>query len=300
MNKIRIIIFLLLIIVGIYCLVPIILLLTGVYNTNSLFKRPPSAVLTALHCDHNLKNDDGFSAMRLTTVVSTHNMEGKDVKIQAKFLYEDGTPVLSNNGEIPIEITKQIKAFSNDTVLNIILNAEYRIFPKESFNKLIECIIYLSYEDWENSIVLKEQNKTIKFRVNHSTIKNINVDHNIEKDGTKGMQIAVEFESKNLKDEALYCMVRFYNEDGSPLVQQSNNKKYRSVNGNVIVGEYTSPTHDDCKTKTTLFIPYKELPQNTGGRTDLILDASILHYTTTTDYEVLDRSKTYSFYLTND
>jgi hypothetical protein len=133
-----------------------------------------------------------------------------------------------------------------------------------------------------------------------ASVKNIYVDHNVLKGGVKGMQIAVEFESKNLKDEALYCMVRFYNDDGSPLVQQSNNKKYRSVNGNVIVGEYTSPTYDDCKTKTTLFIPYKELPQNTGGRTDLILDASILHYTTSTNYEVLDRSKTYSFYLMDE
>ena len=133
-----------------------------------------------------------------------------------------------------------------------------------------------------------------------ASVKNIYVDHNVLEGGVKGMQIAVEFESKNLKDEALYCMVRFYNGDGSPLVQQSNNKKYRSVNGNVIVGEYTSPTYDDCKTKTTLFIPYKELPQNTGGRTDLILDASILHYTTNTDYEVLDRSKTYSFYLMDE
>ena len=119
-------------------------------------------------------------------------------------------------------------------------------------------------------------------------------------EGIKGMQIAVEFESMNLKDEVLYCMIRFYNDNGSPLVQQSNNKKYRSVNGNVIVGEYTSPTYDDCKTKTTLFIPYKELSHNTGGRTDLILDASILHYTTNTDYDVLDRSKTYSFYIKSD
>ena len=133
-----------------------------------------------------------------------------------------------------------------------------------------------------------------------ATVKNIHVDHNIEKDELKGMQIAVEFESQNLKDEALYCMVRFYNDDGSPLVQQNFNKKYRSVNGNVIVGEMTSPTYDDCKTRTTLFIPYDELPVKTKGRTDLILDASILHYTTNTDYEVLDRSKTYSFYITND
>jgi hypothetical protein len=145
--------------------------------------------------------------------------------------------------------------------------------------------------------ISKEVSNTINVS---ATVKNIYVDHNVVEGGVKGMQIAVEFESKNLKDEALYCMVRFYNDDGSPLVQQSNNKKYRSVNGNVIVGEYTTPTYDDCKTKTTLFIPYKELQKNTGGRTDLILDASILHYATNTDYEVLDRSKTYSFYLMDD
>ena len=133
-----------------------------------------------------------------------------------------------------------------------------------------------------------------------ATVKSIYVDHNVVEEGVKGMQIAVEFESKNLKDEALYCMVRFYNDDGSPLDQKTNNEKYRSINGNVIVGEFTSPTYDDCRTRTTLFIPYKELPQNTGRRTDLILDASILHYTTNTDYEVLDRSKTYSFYLMNE
>ena len=133
-----------------------------------------------------------------------------------------------------------------------------------------------------------------------ATVKNIYVDHNVEEEGVKGMQIEVEFESKNLKGEALYCMVRFYNDDGSPLAQKTNNEKYRSINGNVIVGEYTSPTYNDCKTRTTLFIPYKELPQNTNGSTDFILDASILHYTTSTDYEVLDRSKTYSFYLMNE
>ena len=133
-----------------------------------------------------------------------------------------------------------------------------------------------------------------------ASVKNIYVDHNVLEGGVKGMQIAVEFESKNLKDEVLYCMVRFYNDDGSPLVQTSNNEKYRSINGNVIVGECISPTYDDCKTRTTLFIPYDELPHNTGGRTDLILDASILHYTTSTDYDVLDRSKTYSFYIKSD
>lgn len=182
----------------------------------------------------------------------------------------------------------------------------YKIFDWSSSDneKNTEIVVSNDNRSLKESITKQVKERIIKETSNtgniSATVKNIYVDHNVVVEGIKGMQIAVEFESMNLKDEVLYCMIRFYNDNGSPLVQQSNNKKYRSVNGNVIVGEYTSPTYDDCKTKTTLFIPYKELSHNTGGRTDLILDASILHYTTNTDYDVLDRSKTYSFYITNN
>jgi len=182
----------------------------------------------------------------------------------------------------------------------------YKIFDWSSFNneEKTEMVVSDDNRSLKESITKQVKERVIKETSNignlSATVKNIYVDHNVVEDGLKGMQIAVEFESKNLKDETLYCMIRFYNDDGSPLVQKNNNNKYRSLNGNVIVGEYTSPTYDDCKTRTTLFIPYKELPQNTGGLTDLILDATILHYQTKTEYDVLDRSKTYSFYLTND
>lgn len=182
----------------------------------------------------------------------------------------------------------------------------YKIFDWSSSDNEEKTEIVVSND---NRSLKESVTKQVKERVSKevsntgnvsATVKNIYVDHNVEEEGVKGMQIEVEFESKNLKGEALYCMVRFYNDDGSPLAQKTNNEKYRSINGNVIVGEYTSPTYNDCKTRTTLFIPYKELPQNTNGSTDFILDASILHYTTSTDYEVLDRSKTYSFYLMNE
>ena len=133
-----------------------------------------------------------------------------------------------------------------------------------------------------------------------TTVKHIFVDHNTHEDGEKGMTITVEFETKNLKDADLYCLVRFYNEDGSPLAQKNYNKKYLSVNGNVIVGEYTSPTSNDCTTKTTLFMPYDELPTNGTERTEYIMDASILQYHTETEYDVLERSNIYSFYLKNN
>ena len=165
--------------------------------------------------------------------------------------------------------------------------------------------LFQSFEDKEQQEVAVVSDKKAKEKEHNSdkvsaTIKNINVEHNVERDGAKGMQISVEFDSKNLKEETLYCMVRFYNDDGSPLVQTSNNEKYRSINGNVIVGDYTSPPYDDCETRTPLFIPYSELPTKSNRRTDLIFDATILHYQTKTESDVLDRSKTYSFYLTND
>lgn len=133
-----------------------------------------------------------------------------------------------------------------------------------------------------------------------ATVKHVYVDHNTNEDGKKGMTITVEFDSKNLKDEDLYCLVRFYNDDGSPLAQRNHNEKYLSINGNVIVGQYTSPPYNDCSTKTTLFMPYDELPTNGKDRTDYLLDASILHYHNDTEYDVLDRSNSYSFYLLNE
>lgn len=133
-----------------------------------------------------------------------------------------------------------------------------------------------------------------------ATVKHIFVDHNTYEDGKKGMTITVEYETKNLKDADLICLVRFYNEDGSPVAQNHVDEKYTSVNGNVIVYEYASPSYDACATQISLFMPYDELPHGETERTEYIMDASILHYLTDTEYEVLERSRTYSFYLSND
>ena len=182
----------------------------------------------------------------------------------------------------------------------------YKIFDWSFFdNKEKQELVVKDNNSSLKESIINRVNEKVNEKVHNTgkvsaTIKNINVEHNVERDGAKGMQISVEFDSKNLKGETLYCMVRFYNDDGSPLVQTSNNEKYRSINGNVIVGDYTSPPYDDCETRTPLFIPYSELPTKSNRRTDLILDATILHYQTKTEYDVLDRSKTYSFYLTND
>lgn len=288
----------LLIIVGIFFSIPIILYFSGVYDVDEFLRRPPSAILTSLHCDYDVKDNDGYSCMRVTSVVSTHNMVGKDIKIQAKFMHKDGTPVLSDIDNTPIVVTEQVEV-KNDDPLSIVLPVRYNVFSDKSWENMIECHIYLSYPDWNNNVTSYRQNMYWKVGVPIKTayIKNVNINHNVIQDGKKGMKVTVEYVSKNLKGETLYCMVRFYNNDGSPLVHQSKNKKYRSMNGNVIVGDYNLPTYDDCKSEAMLFVPYDEFNAKGGKRMDLTLDASILYYTSDTDYKVLDKSRTYSFYV---
>ena len=162
MTAFRRFILLILIPVFIYCFVPAILLLTGVYSFDSFFYSPPSAKLTALHCDHRIKGKNGFDGMRLTSVISTHNMAGKYLKVKVKFVYEDGTPVLSAIDNAPIEITKRIKADSDDSPLTVVLHARYKLIPDESANKSIECRYFLSCPDSDNKNVSEEQEQSIK------------------------------------------------------------------------------------------------------------------------------------------
>ena len=132
-----------------------------------------------------------------------------------------------------------------------------------------------------------------------SLIDNFEVEHNItNQDGLIGMKISVEFTSKNYKGEMLYCMVSFYDSEGNKLVQKEFNEDFRSRQGNVIVGEYFTPSYDDCTSHMEFFMPYKEIPYSKSGRTDYLLDVAILKYKEKTDnFDLLDMSGKKPFYL---
>lgn len=100
--------------------------------------------------------------------------------------------------------------------------------------------------------------------------------------------------SLNLPNVQLPALINLFTSKGLCFLYDSDNNR-RAVNNCL-----DSPTYEDCKTRTILFIPNNELPTKESGRAELILDASILHYTTNTDYDVLDRGKTYSFYIVSD
>lgn len=132
-----------------------------------------------------------------------------------------------------------------------------------------------------------------------SVVDKVEVEHNItNQDGQIGMKITVEFTSKNYNGEMLYCMVSFYDSEGNKLVQKEFNEDFRSRQGNVIVGEYITPSYDDCTSHVEFFMPYKEIPFSKSGRTDYLLDVEILKYKEKTDdFDLLDMSGKKPFYL---
>lgn len=335
--------------VGVFIIIPLILILLGKYRVDFFLSVPPSAVISKLH---HLTNGDSQKEEYLffETKMKTHNMQGKSIELCIQLFDSDGSPVLFKVNKKAVKLLKTIKIPNNDFVISKVTMIKLCALPDDAFNKKLVCRAVITYENDKGEKI--QDDKDVKFEIlipdtedddnskeeddkdndnqntnndnndknndsegngsflstlirnisgteKSATLKNLYVDHNIYKDGKKGMQITVEYKSTNLKDDILCCMVSFYNDDGSFLAHKGGDEQYRSINGNVIVYEFTSPPYNRCDTKTTLFIPYSELPQK-DKRTEFLLDARILHYTTETDYEQLDRGKTYSFYLMGD
>lgn len=132
-------------------------------------------------------------------------------------------------------------------------------------------------------------------------INDIRLEHNITDDnGITGMNVNIEFATKNMKDEYIYCMVRFYDKQGIPLAQKKLDEKFRSVNGNIITGDLVQITYDCNLSKSTFFMPYEALQISDYGRTDLMLDITLLHYTSDSEYTEVSKSDFLTFYIINE
>lgn len=89
-------------------------------------------------------------------------------------------------------------------------------------------------------------------------INNIWVDHNIYKDGQKGMKIHINMNAYNLRSKACCASVYFYTESGTELVD--TNGRYYTTNGKVSCWEDFSPGYDNTYYDDfILFMPYSEL-----------------------------------------
>lgn len=95
-------------------------------------------------------------------------------------------------------------------------------------------------------------------------IESVNVDHNVIKDGVKGMKIHVKFNIQNCKGENCRCIAYFMYEDGKPV--KDTNNQYKDAGGNVSTGADFSPGYDNTTYKDLeLWIPNEELHINTSS-----------------------------------
>jgi hypothetical protein len=94
-------------------------------------------------------------------------------------------------------------------------------------------------------------------------IKDVTLEHNVYKDGVKGMNILVDFDVRGMKGLDGKCSAYFYYQDGGKVMD--TNQKYDTTDGQAAVSvsfksSYDNSTYTDYK----IFMPYSELEVGTG------------------------------------
>lgn len=98
-------------------------------------------------------------------------------------------------------------------------------------------------------------------------VSRITTEHNVYRNGAKGMYIAVSFDVSGMKGKTGEAIAYFYFEDGTKL--KDYNRSYYTTSGNVCASTTYSPRYDESTyTDLRIFIPYNEL-HLASGRHDL-------------------------------
>jgi hypothetical protein len=106
-------------------------------------------------------------------------------------------------------------------------------------------------------------------------VERVWVDYNIKEKGKAGMRVHVSYTVHELKGTDAYLAIYFAKEDGEKLL--TNNKTYRSKDGQVAVFYSMKPGFDDAVYKDTkLFVPYDEFNLDSGTY-DLKMDIDVIY-----------------------
>lgn len=94
-------------------------------------------------------------------------------------------------------------------------------------------------------------------------INDITVEHNVFKDGKKGMKIFVDFSVQNMKGFTGSCAVYFYYENGDRV--KDTNGSYTTSDNHAATHKTIKPSNDNSSyTDLEIFMPYSELEVGTG------------------------------------
>ena len=98
-------------------------------------------------------------------------------------------------------------------------------------------------------------------------IESVTTEHNVYKDGIKGMKIHVKFSVQNCKGESCRCIAYFYYGDGNKMKAKID--MYSDQGGNLSTAEDFTPGYDNTSyNDLILWIPNSELTMRKSGKED--------------------------------
>ena len=93
--------------------------------------------------------------------------------------------------------------------------------------------------------------------------KDVTIEHNVMKDGVKGMKILADFSVQNMKGIDGSCAVYFYYENGTPV--KDKNQSHRTSDGNAATHTDIKPGYDNTSyTDLEIFMPNNEIEVAVG------------------------------------
>ena len=96
-----------------------------------------------------------------------------------------------------------------------------------------------------------------------ASFNKIKIEHNVYKDGVKGMNVIVDFDVKNMQGSKGSCAVYFLYDNGAKLKGRTN--QYTTSDGQLAMHTNISPSYKvSCYNDVTLFVPYNEIVLSPG------------------------------------
>ena len=219
-----------------------------------------------------------------------------------RLLVNDKKVVDSNLSASSGQITYQVNTDA-DSYEIISLSSWFRVITQgtESFT--------ISYEEnpkrTERTDWFKVKSEGMEVKINliqvaqkiTGQIKDVTVEHNVFKNGVKGMKILVDFSVQNMKGIDGSCAVYFYYENGNRV--KDTNGSYATSDNQAATHKTIKPNYDSSSyTDVEIFMPYNELEVGTGKH-NLKFYCKIWEYSTSSAISVAE-SQYYSFTLTNN
>jgi len=236
----------------------------------------PTGKINDVTIEHNVMKD-GVKGMKILVDFEVQNMKGSDVFCSIYFYHKDGSKLLDSNksywsADGQVSVGENIKPGYDNTTYNdfelFIPNSEIEVGSGKHELKFFCELFQKSSTSWESVTSSDWQNFTIENNSTYSgaitgKIKDVTVEHNVMKDGVKGMKILVDFEVQNMKGIRGRCSAYFYYENGNKVLD--TNGEYKTTDGQVSSGKDFKPNYDNSVfTDLEIFIPNNEIEVGTG------------------------------------